>query len=94
MEINFQKNFVLVKISLLKLPTLSVREIRQTDRDLRDEFHLFSWNGNLQSYWTTTELWKLTVVLDYYEAMETYSRIGLLRAVVFNLAVCLQKRLS
>jgi hypothetical protein len=23
--------------------------------------------GNLQSYWTTTKLWKLTVVLDYYE---------------------------
>ena len=36
--------------------------------------------GNLQSYMTTTELWKLTVVLDYYEAMETYSRIGLLRS--------------
>ena len=35
--------------------------------------------GNLQSYWTTTKLWELTVVLDYYEAMETYSRIGLLR---------------
>jgi hypothetical protein len=32
--------------------------------------------GNLKSYWTTTELRKLTVVLDYYEAMETYSRIG------------------
>ncbi len=31
--------------------------------------------GNLQSYWTTTKLWKLTVVLDYCEAMETYSRI-------------------
>ncbi len=30
--------------------------------------------GNLQSYWTTTTLWKLTVVLDYYNAMETYSR--------------------
>ena len=30
--------------------------------------------GNLQSYWTTTKLWKLTVVLDYYEAIETYSR--------------------
>jgi hypothetical protein len=37
--------------------------------------------GNLQSYWTTTKLWKLTVVLDYYDAMETYSRIGLLRAM-------------
>ncbi len=36
--------------------------------------------GNLQSYWTTTKLWKLAVVLDYYEAMETYSRIGLLRS--------------
>jgi hypothetical protein len=36
--------------------------------------------GNLQSYWTTTKLWKITVVLDYYEAMETYSRIGLLRS--------------
>ncbi len=35
--------------------------------------------GNLQSYWTTTKLWKLTVLLDYYEATETYSRIGLLR---------------
>ncbi len=31
---------------------------------------------NLQSYWTTKKLWELTVVLDYYEAMETYSRIG------------------
>ncbi len=31
--------------------------------------------GNLQSYWTTTKLLKLTVVYDYYEAMETYSRI-------------------
>ncbi len=30
---------------------------------------------NLQSYWTTTKLRKLTVVLNYYEAMETYSRI-------------------
>jgi hypothetical protein len=36
--------------------------------------------GNLQSYWITTELWKLTVVLDYYGAIETYSRIGLLRS--------------
>ncbi len=36
--------------------------------------------GNLQSYWTTAKLWKLTVVLDYPEAMETYSRIGLLRS--------------
>ncbi len=36
-------------------------------------------HGNLQSYWTTAKLRKLTVVLDYYEAMETYSRIGLLR---------------
>jgi hypothetical protein len=34
--------------------------------------------GNLQSYWTTTKLWKLTVVLYYHEAMENYSRIGLL----------------
>ena len=33
---------------------------------------------SLQSYWTTTKLCKLTVVLDYYEAMQTYSRIGLL----------------
>jgi hypothetical protein len=38
--------------------------------------------GNLQSYWTTTKLWKLTVVLDYYEAMGTYSSIGLLRSYV------------
>jgi hypothetical protein len=49
-------------------------------------------DGNLQSYWTTTRVWKLTVVLDYYEgmetyvvlhyyeAMETYSRIALLRS--------------
>ena len=36
--------------------------------------------GNLQSYWTTTRLWKLTVVLNYHEAMVTYSRIGLLRS--------------
>jgi hypothetical protein len=27
-----------------------------------------------------TGLWELTVVLDYYEAMKTYSRIGLLRS--------------
>ncbi len=26
-------------------------------------------DGNLQSYWTTTKLLKLTVVLYYYEAM-------------------------
>jgi hypothetical protein len=35
------------------------------------------------SYWTKiaelSEWWKLTVVLDYYEAKETYSRIGLLQ---------------
>jgi hypothetical protein len=31
--------------------------------------------GNLQSYWTTTKLWKLSVVLDYYEAKGAYSRI-------------------
>ncbi len=31
----------------------------------------------MQSYWTTTKLWELTVVLDYYEATVTYSRIGL-----------------
>jgi len=36
--------------------------------------------GNLQSYWNTTKLWKLTVVLDYCDAMETYSRIGLVRS--------------
>jgi hypothetical protein len=40
---------------------------------------LATYIGNLQSYWTTTKLWKLTVV-DYYEAMETYSRIELLRS--------------
>ncbi len=37
-------------------------------------------HGNLQSYWTTARLWKLTVLLDYYEAMGTYGRIGLLRS--------------
>jgi hypothetical protein len=36
--------------------------------------------GNLQSYWTTTKLWKLTVVLYYYKAIETYSRIVLLQS--------------
>ena len=40
----------------------------------------FIWGGNLQSYWTTVKLKKLTVVLNYYEAMETYSGIGLLRS--------------
>ena len=35
--------------------------------------------GNLQSYWTTTKLWKPKVVLDYHEAMKTYGRIGLPR---------------
>ncbi len=29
---------------------------------------------------TFTKTWKLTVVLDYYKAVETYSRIGLLRS--------------
>ena len=32
--------------------------------------------GNLQSYWNTTKILKLTVVLEYHEAIETYSRIG------------------
>jgi hypothetical protein len=36
--------------------------------------------GNLQSYWTSTKLWNLTVVLDYCEAMEPYSLIGLQRS--------------
>ncbi len=34
---------------------------------------------NLRSYWTTTKLWKNTVVLDYYEAIETYIYISFLR---------------
>ncbi len=34
--------------------------------------------GNLQSYWTTAKLCKLTDVLNYYEAMEIYSRIFVL----------------
>ncbi len=33
-------------------------------------------HGNLQSYWTTAKLWKLTIVLDCCEAKKTYSRIG------------------
>jgi hypothetical protein len=35
---------------------------------------------NLQSYWTTTKLWKHTIVFDNYYAMETYDRIGPLRS--------------
>ncbi len=31
--------------------------------------------GNLQSYLSTARLRKLTVVFEYYEAKETYSRI-------------------
>ena len=31
--------------------------------------------GNLQSYWTTTKLCKLSDVLNYYEAKGAYSRI-------------------
>ncbi len=31
--------------------------------------------GNLQSYWTTETIWKPTVVFDYWNYMETYSRI-------------------
>ncbi len=38
---------------------------------------LSAWN--IQSYWTTEMSWKLTVVLDYWNSMETYSRIGLLK---------------
>ncbi len=34
---------------------------------------------NLQSYLSTTRLWKLTVVFEYCEAMETCSRIWALR---------------
>jgi hypothetical protein len=34
---------------------------------------------NLQWYWTTETSLKLTVVLDYWNVMETYSRIGLLK---------------
>ncbi len=49
-------------------------------RDDLDQEEIIDPMGNLQSYWTTTKLLKLTVVLDYYEAMETYSRIGLLRS--------------
>jgi hypothetical protein len=30
---------------------------------------------NLQSYWTTSKLWKLTVVLDYFEAILLYNII-------------------
>ncbi len=31
--------------------------------------------GNLQSYLSTTRLWKLTAVFKYHEAKETYTRI-------------------
>jgi hypothetical protein len=40
--------------------------------------------GNLQSYWNTAKLWKLTVVLDYYEAMETYSRVPVSGPLLVN----------
>ncbi len=40
---------------------------------------------NLKSYWTSTELWKLSAVFDYCEAIGPFSRIGLLRSYVnFN----------
>ncbi len=35
----------------------------------------------LRSYWTITGYIELTVVFDYYGPKETYSRIGLLRAI-------------
>ncbi len=35
--------------------------------------------GNLQSYWTTSKLF--TVVLDYREAMDSYSRIEILQCL-------------
>ncbi len=38
---------------------------------------LLKCHGNLQSYWTNGMPWKLTVVLDYSDAMETYSRINI-----------------
>ncbi len=38
---------------------------------------LLKCHRNLQSYWATAMLWKLTVVLDYSDAMETYSRINI-----------------
>ncbi len=34
---------------------------------------------NVQSYLSAARLWKLTVVFEYYEAKETYSRIWVLR---------------
>jgi hypothetical protein len=34
-------------------------------------------HGNLQSYWATTKLWKLAVVLEHYEAIETNSHMAL-----------------
>ena len=37
--------------------------------------------GNLQSYWTIARLMKLTLVLDYCRAYETYIRIGLLQGL-------------
>ncbi len=44
---------------------------------------LHFYDGNLQSYRTTTKLWELTVVLDYYEAKETYSRIEIPSTSIF-----------
>ncbi len=55
--------------------TVSFRQlVKSSDFDTLHAMHFDWWMfpvdvRNLQSYWTTTKLWKLTVVLDYYEAM-------------------------
>jgi hypothetical protein len=67
-----------VRIARTDPPNSSWRQI-----DLKETYSrigLLQSNGNLQSYLTTTKLWKSSVVLDYYEAVETYSRIGLVRS--------------
>ena len=43
--------------------------------DRRADVILAAWNAA-----QAVQRWELTVVLNYYEAMETYSRIGQLRS--------------
>ncbi len=48
----------------------------RVDLETYSRIGLVGSHGNLQSYWTSTKLWKYTVVLSRYEALETYGRIS------------------
>jgi hypothetical protein len=58
----------------------SQMQIDQLNKKIDKLLDLLTVKGQDASYNMAPQVRKLTVVLDYYEAMETYSRIGLLRS--------------